>query len=113
MAYCCKRKVQKVLIGISVWIESTGDDVSIDDYRIKANHEIIRQYRCTCTVLIYFDWLMEWNIWLKGFWLADGVGYKICDRQTDSFTELEMAVNDWVAFATKNNFLQVAQKPEV
>ena len=53
MAYCCKRKVQKVLIGISVWIESTGDDVFIDD------------------------------------------------------------VNDWVAFATKNTFLQVAQKPEV
>ena len=26
-------------------------------YRIKANHEIIRQYRCT--VLIYFVWLME------------------------------------------------------
>ena len=28
-------------------------------YRIKANHEIIRQYRCT--VLLYFDWLMELN----------------------------------------------------
>ena len=25
-------------------------------YGIKANHEIVRQYRCT--VLIYFDWLI-------------------------------------------------------
>ena len=26
-------------------------------FGIKANNEIIRQYRCT--VLLYFDWLME------------------------------------------------------
>ena len=34
-------------------------------------------------------------------WLADGLGHKMCDRQTHWLTELEMAVNAWVAFATK------------
>ena len=33
-------------------------------------------------------------------WLADGVWHKMCDSLTDSVTELEMAVNAWVAFAT-------------
>ena len=58
-------------------------------YRIKANHEIIRQYRCT--VLIYFDWLMELKLtmhmigcdWLMG-WDTKCV--------THSLPELEMAV---------------------
>ena len=51
--------------------------------RKKANHEIIRQYRCT--VLIHFDWLIRWDI----------------KCVTHSLTELEMAINTWVAFATK------------
>ena len=62
-------------------------------YRIKANYEIIRHYRCT--LFLYFDWLMEWSTWL---WLANGVWHKMCDW----LTELQMAVNAWVAFATKN-----------
>ena len=62
-------------------------------YRIKANYEIIRHYRCT--LLLYFDWLMEWSTWL---WLANGVWHKMCDW----LTELQMAVIAWVAFATKN-----------
>ena len=33
----------------------------------------------------------------EGLWLADQVGHKMCDR----LTELQMAVNAWVAFATK------------
>ena len=43
-------------------------------YRIKANHAHDR------------------------LWLADGVWHKMCDL----LTELQMAVNAWVAFATKN-----------
>ena len=50
-------------------------------YRIKANHEIIRQYRCA--VLIYFDWLIGCD------WLVGWVGHKMCDLQT----ELETAEN--------------------
>ena len=33
-------------------------------------------------------------------WLADGVWHKMCDRLTDSLTELQMAVNAWAAFVT-------------
>ena len=72
--------------------------------RIKANNEIIRQYRCT--VLIYFDWLME----LKPTMHMIGCDWLMgCDRKfvthslTDRQTELEMAVNTCVAFATKKN----------
>ena len=50
--------------------------------RIKANHEII----------LYFDWLMADRLTL-----ADRVGHKM----SDSLTELEMAVNACVTFATK------------
>ena len=65
-------------------------------YRIKANQEIIRQYMCT--VLIYFDWLMELKPTMHMMWMADRVGQKICEW----LTELQMAVNAWVAFAIKN-----------
>ena len=51
----------------------------------------------------------------EGLWLADGVWHKMCDRQTDRLTELQKAVNAWVAFATKNKqklryFLSVIDK---
>ena len=36
-------------------------------------------------------------------WLADWVGHKMCDRLTKS----QMAVNAWVAFATKNSRLVI------
>ena len=65
--------------------------------RIKANHEIIRQNRCT--VLIYLDWLIEWSTWLIACDLLVGWDTKCV---TYLQTELEMAVNAWVAFATKN-----------
>ena len=52
-------------------------------YRIKVNHEIIkdRQYN-RCTVFTLF-WLAERvGQMAEGLWLADGVGHKMCDRQS-------------------------------
>ena len=71
-------------------------------YRIKANHEIIRQYRCT--VLLYFDWRMELKTTMHMIgcdWLMGWDTKCVTDRQT----ELGMAVNTCVAFATKNLFV--------
>ena len=59
-------------------------------YRIKANHELIRQYRCT--VLLYIDWLMELKPTMHMIgcdWLM-GCGTKCV---THRLTEIEMAVN--------------------
>ena len=38
---------------------------------------------------------------LNSFWMDDGVWHKMCDW----LTELEMSVNAWVAFASKNPFV--------
>ena len=65
-------------------------------YRIKSNHQIITD----CTVVQYLI-CDGWILLDGGLWLADGVGHKMCDSQTDRQTELQMAVNAWVAFATK------------
>ena len=53
-------------------------------YRIKANNEVIRQYRCTVHYLLHFDWLIEWSTWLKSCdWVLRGDTKCV----TDSLTE--------------------------
>ena len=56
-------------------------------YRIEANHEIIRQYRCT--VLLYFDWLMELKPTMHMIgcdWLMGCDTKCVTDLQTDSLS---------------------------
>ena len=56
----------------------------------------------TAQYLLYLYWLMEWNTWLIGCdWLM-GCHTKCV---TDSLTELQKAVNAWVAFAAKKKFI--------
>ena len=68
-------------------------------YWIKDNYEVIRQFNL-------FPLAHGMEHIADRLWLADGMWQKMCDWVTHSLTELEMVVNAWVAFATKNYFLK-------